>query len=55
MSSVHAAAFIVIGGYGLAFGQVGIGQEFVGTAFTFYQFSGVSSQATQFGIFVSLL
>lgn len=38
VTSVHAWALIVVRSYRLAFGQVGIGQEFVGAAFTFYQF-----------------
>ena len=40
VSAVHSGAFIVVGSYCLAFGQVGVGQEFVGTAVPFYQFFG---------------
>ena len=40
VSAVHAGAFIVVGSHSLAFGQVGVGQEFVGTAFPLYQFFG---------------
>ena len=40
VSAVHAGAFIVIGSHSLAFGQVRVGQEFVGTAFPLYQFFG---------------
>lgn len=55
VSAVHAGAFIIVGSHSLAFGQVGVGQEFVGTAFPLYQFSGVSSHATQLGILCSRL
>ena len=40
VSAVHAGAFIVVGSHSLVFGQVGVGQEFVGTAFPLYQFFG---------------